>query len=267
MSSGWVSSRVRELAVLTWRNLIHIAREPMQLSDVTIFPVLFTLLFIYVFGAGIHVLGGYRNYVLAGMVAVNLTTTAGGTAVGLATDMSTGVIDRFRTLPMSRASVLAGRSVTDLLTSALGVAIVAVTGLAIGWRPHAGPASILAAFAVVLAFGYGLIWLNACFGLAGKSPESAQSLGLMIMFPVAFLSNAFVPTQGMAPVLRTLADWNPVSAVTSASRSLLGNPNPASTIHTWPMQHPVLASLAWSTAMVAICAPLAARQFRRRTTG
>jgi ABC transporter DrrB family efflux protein len=255
------------VVVLTRRNLVHIRREPLQLSDVTVQPVLFTLLFIYIFGSGIPIAGGsYKDYALAGLLLLNLTTSALGTAVGLSTDLSTGVIDRFRTLPMWRAAVLVGRSVSDILSAALCVVIVGLTGLAIGWRPDASLPSIVGAFAVALLFSYAVSWACACLGLVSKGPESAQSLGLIVLFPLAFVSNAMVPTQHMPTWLQTIADWNPVSAVTAAARHLLGNPNPSGSIHAWPMQHPVWAALGWSILIIVVCAPLAASLFRRRTT-
>src|SRR5580658_2766302 len=133
----WLAGRVRDVAVLTRRNLVHIAREPLQLSDVTVQPVLFTLLFVYVFGSGVAIPGGYSNFAIAGLMLVNLTTSAMGTAVGLSSDLTTGAIDRFRTLPMWRSAVLVGRSVADVLSAALCITIVAITGLVIGWRPDA----------------------------------------------------------------------------------------------------------------------------------
>jgi ABC-2 type transport system permease protein len=257
----------RDALVLTRRNLTHISREPMQLSDVTVQPVLFTLLFIYIFGAGIPVAGGsYTDFALAGLMALNLTTSVAGTAVGLSADLSTGAIDRFRTLPMWRSAVLVGRTLADLLTAFICLTIVMLTGLAIGWRAPNGVVSVVEVFAVFLFFSYSLSWATACIGLASQGPESAQSVGMVILFPLAFVSNAMVPTQHMPLVLRTIANWNPVSAVTAAARDLFGNPNPSSTIHAWPMQHPLEASLVWSIGMLAVCAPLAGWLYRRRTT-
>ncbi|HEY3977268.1 MAG TPA: ABC transporter permease [Streptosporangiaceae bacterium] len=265
---GPLARRARDIAVMTSRNLVHIAREPMQLSDVTIQPVLFTLLFVYVFGAGVVLPhgGSYTDFAIAGLLALNLTTSAIGTAVGLSDDLNGGVIDRFRTLPMWRPSVLVGRSLADLLTAALCTAFVAATGLAIGWRPGSGIASVAGGFAVFLLFAYGLSWACACLGIISKGPESAQGIGLVILFPLAVVSNALVPTQHMPEVLRVIADWNPVSAVTAASRHLLGNPNPSASVSAWPMQHPVVASLLWSLALLVIFAPLATVLYRRRTT-
>jgi ABC-2 type transport system permease protein len=266
--SGSLIRPIRDVAVLTGRNIVHIAREPLQLSDVTVQPVLFTLLFVYVFGSGVVLPhgGSYKAFAIAGLLALNLTTSSIGTAVGLSTDLNSGVIDRFRTLPMWRPAVLVGRSFTDLLTSAVCAAIVAVTGLAIGWRPEGSVASTIGGFAVFLLFSYALCWGCACLGIASKDPESAQGVGLVILFPLAIVSNALVPTARMPVVLRAIADWNPVSAVTAACRHLWANPNPSASIHAWPMQHPVVASLLWSVALLVIFAPLAASMYNRRTT-
>src|SRR5271157_704630 len=156
---------------MTRRNLVHISREPMQLSDVTIQPVLFTVLFVYIFGGGIPIPGGgsYKDFVLAGLLALNLVTSTMGTAVGLSTDLHEGMIDRFRALPIWRASVLVGRSIADLMTACLCALIVALTGLAVGWRPDAAFPSVIAGFWVVLLFTYSLTWIAACVGLNSKS--------------------------------------------------------------------------------------------------
>jgi ABC-2 type transport system permease protein len=253
---------------MTRRNLVHISREPMQLSDVTIQPVLFTVLFIYIFGGGIPIPGGgnYTDFVLAGLLALNLVTSTMGTAVGLSTDLHEGMIDRFRALPMWRAAVLVGRSIADLMTSCLCALIVALTGLAVGWRANASFLSVIGGFALVLFFAYSLTWIAACVGLNSKSPESAASFGFIVLFPLAFVSNAMVPTQHMPGWLQAVANWNPVSAVTAGARQLWGNPNPSSTIPAWPMQHPVQASLIWSVLILAVAAPVASYFFRRRTT-
>jgi ABC-2 type transport system permease protein len=266
--SPGLARRLNDVAVLTWRNLVHIAREPLQLSDVTVQPVLFTLLFVYVFGAGVVLPGGgtYVSFAIAGMLALNLTTSSMGTAVGLSTDLESGAIDRFRTLSMWRPAVLVGRTFADLLTATICAAFVAATGLIIGWRPDGSIAATTGGFGVFLLFSYALSWGCACLGMVSKGPESAQSIGLVILFPLAIVSNALVPTKHMPALLRVIANWNPVSAVTAAARHLFANPNPSATIHAWPMQHPILASLIWSVALIAIFAPLASYLYRRRTT-
>jgi len=262
----WLS----DVAVLTRRNLIHVAREPMQLSDATVQPVLFTLLFVTIFGAAMVLPGGgsYKAFAIGGLIAMNLTTAAMGTAVGLANDLSKGVMNRFRTLPMSRSAVLAGRTMTDVLSSVLCGSIVLLTGLAIGWRPGAGhgPAGVAAGLGVAVAFAYAMSWFTACIGLAVSDPESAQAVGMLVVFPMAFVSSCFVPTQGLPHWLAVIADWNPVSAVAASCRELFGNPNPAALTHTFPAQHPVLVAFVWSAVIVAVCAPVATRLLRLRTT-
>jgi ABC-2 type transport system permease protein len=262
-----IRGAVRDVVVMTTRNLVHLAREPLRLSDVTIQPVLFTLLFIYVLGAGLvlpdH--GSYKEFAIAGLLAMNLVTSAIGTAVGLSDDLGTGVVDRFRTLPMWKPAVLVGRSLTDLLTAILCGLIVIATGVVIGWRPHASPGEVIAGFAIFLLFSYALSWGCACIGLFSRDAESSQGIGLVILFPLAIVSDALVPTQHMPAAVRAIADWNPVSSVTAASRQLFGNPNPAATVHAWPLQHAVLASVIWSVALLAVFAPLASWLYRTRT--
>jgi ABC-2 type transport system permease protein len=265
-ASRW-ASWLEDVWVLTRRNLIHIRREPQQLSDVTIQPILFTLLFVYVFGAAMTVAGGgsYKLFVLPGLLVMNLTTSTVGTAIGLSTDINTGVIDRLRTLPMAQATILVGRSISDLLAAMLCAAFVAITGLAIGWRPDAGLGAIFAGFGIALLFSYALTWMNACLGMGVKSPEAAQGIVFVIMFPLAFVSNVFAPTQGMPGWVAAIASWNPVSAVASACRTLFHGPNPSATVSAWPMQHPVAAALIWSLGILAVCVPVAAWLYRTKT--
>ena len=258
---------LRDVWVVARRNLIHIAREPMQLGDVTVQPVLFTLLFVYIFGSGIPIVGGsYAAFAIGGLLLMNLTTSSVGTAVGMTADLSTGVIDRFRTLPMWAPAVLVGRSLTDVLTTILCSSIVAVTGLIVGWRPATGLASVVAGFGTALLFAYALSWLAACAGLWAKGPETAATLGFLVLFPLSFISNALVPTRGMPDWLRFVAEWNPVSAVAAACRELWGNPNPASATPAWAMQHPVFMALFWSIVILVVCVPTASILYRRRTT-
>jgi ABC transporter DrrB family efflux protein len=260
---------LHDAAVLTRRNLVHVRREPAQLSDVTVQPILFTLLFTQLFGAAMVLPGGgsYTDFAIGGLLIMNLATSAPmGTAVGLGSDMSTGVIDRFRTLAMRRSAIVAGRTFSDLLASTMCAVFVALAGLVVGWRPDCSALALLAGFGVALLFGYSLSWFGACVGLATKGPESAQSIGLIILFPLAFVSNAFVPTNNLPVWLGKVAAWNPVSAVAAAVRELWGNPNPSSTISEWPMQHPVAAAVIWSVVILGVCSVLATKLFKRRTT-
>ena len=256
---------IRDTLVLTRRSLARIAREPETLMDVTVQPLLFVLLFSYVFGSAIPLPGGgsYHEYLIGGMLGMGLAGTAPGTAVGLVSDMSTGLIDRFRSLPMSRAAVLAGRTIADLLTQVIGVIVVCGVGLAIGWRIHTAPADALAGFGLALLLGYAFTWAGACLGMTLRSPEAAQQLGFILFLPLTFISNAFVPTQGMPGWLQPVANWNPLSALAAACRHLFGNPDPSAAVHAWPMQHPALTVLAWSAALIAVFAPLSVRLYRR----
>ncbi|HEY4463347.1 MAG TPA: ABC transporter permease [Streptosporangiaceae bacterium] len=265
-SFSWL---LKDTMVLTRRSLARIVREPETLADVTIQPVIFVLLFAYVFGSAIRIPGGgnYHEYLIGGMLGMGLAGTAPGTAVGLVTDLSSGLIDRFRSLPMSRAAVLAGRTLSDLLTQVIGVVVVAAVGLAIGWRVHTGPGNIAAAFGLALLLGYAFTWAGACLGMTLRSAEAAQQTGFIFFLPLTFISNAFVPTQGMPGWLQAVANWNPLSALAAACRHLFGNPDPATSVRAWPMQHPGLAVVAWSALMLCVFAPLAVRLYRRKSLG
>ncbi|OWY60348.1 ABC transporter, partial [cyanobacterium TDX16] len=232
-------------------------------SDVTIQPVMFCLLFVYVFGAATVIPGGtYADFVVAGILILNLTTGSVGSAVGIAQDLQTGVIDRFRTLPMSPSAVLFGRSLSDLSAAALAATLVGLTGLVVGWRPDSSPLEVAAGFAIALGFAYACSWGSQCLGLWISEAEGAQGFAFVLFFPLSFISNAFVPTQGMPGWMQDFANWNPVSAVTAAVRDLWGNPNPSASIDAWPMQHPVEAALIWTAVLLAILIPLATRLYR-----
>jgi ABC-2 type transport system permease protein len=174
-------------------------------------------------------------------------------------------MDRLHTLPMSPTFILVGRSLSDLLAAVICSTIVALTGLAIYWRTSTSLVEVLAGFGIVLLFSYAFHWMASCLGLAVAGPESAEGIAFIEMIPLAFVSNVLVPAQGMPARLRTIAIWNPVSAVASACRELFGNPNPSALLHAWPMQHPTAASLIRSLAILAVSVPLAGRLYRRRT--
>ena len=221
------------------------------------------------FGGAIALLGGgnYHEYLIGGMLGMGLAQTAPGVAVAQVTDMSTGLIDRFRSLPMSRWAVLAARSIAELLTQMIGAVVVVCVGLAIGWRVHTNAADVIAAFALALLFGYAFTWAGICLGMTLRSPEAAQQTGFILFLPLMFISCAFVPIQGMPGWLQPVAEWNPMSAIATACRKLFGNPNPAAAIHSWPMQHPELAVLCWSAAILVVFAPLAVHLYRRKALG
>ena len=270
---GYVRGRVGEFVsdvwVLTKRSIARIRREPETLAEVTIQPILFVLMFAYVFGGAIGLPGGgsYHEYLIGGMLGMGLAQTAPGTAVAVVSDMSTGLIDRFRSLPMSRAAVLTARTIADLLTQVIGALVVAGVGLAIGWRVHTDAADVIAAFALALLFGYAFTWAGVCLGMVLRSPEAAQQSGFIIFLPLTFISSAFVPTQGMPGWLQPVAEWNPMSSLAAACRHLFGNPNPAAAVHAWPTQQPELAVICWSLGMLLVFAPLAVRLYRRKALG
>jgi ABC transporter DrrB family efflux protein len=270
---GGLAGLPRETWVLTCRSLARIRNEPATLSDVTVQPVMFTLLFAYVIGSAVD-LGGpfdgtaaYHEYLIAGLFGLTVIGTLAGTAVGMTADMETGLIDRFRSLPISRSAVLAGRTVSDLATNVLGLAVTAVTGLAIGWRVHTGPADVLAALGLVLLLSYAISWAGVCLGMVFHSAEATQQAAFIIFLPLGFVSNAFVPTSGMPAWLQTFANWNPVSAAAASCRNLFGNPNPAASLTAWPMQHPEAYTALWAVGMVAVFAPLAVHLYRRNAGG
>jgi ABC-2 type transport system permease protein len=201
------------------------------------------------------------------MLGMGLAQTAPGVAVALVSDMSTGLIDRFRSLPMSRWAVLVARSIAELLTQMISTVVVVCVGLAIGWRVHTNAPDVIAALALALLFGYAFTWAGVCLGMVLRSPEAAQQTGFLIFLPLTFISSAFVPTQGMPGWLQPVAEWNPMSALAAACRHLFGNPNPAASMHAWPMQHPELAVVCWSVGMLVVFAPLAVRLYRRKALG
>ena len=165
---------------------------------------------------------------------------------------------------MSRWAVLVARSIAELLTQLIGAAIVVCVGLAIGWRVHTGAGDVIEALALSLLFGYAFTWAGVCLGMILRSPESAQATGFIIFLPLTFVSSAFVPTQGMPGWLQPVANWNPMSALAAASRKLFGNPNPAAAVQVWPAQHPELAVVCWSAAILVVFAPLAVHLYRSK---
>jgi ABC transporter DrrB family efflux protein len=255
LADGWTVAR---------RNLSHVRHMPEKLMDVTLQPVIFVLLFTYVFGSAIRIPGGgsYKEFLMAGIFAQTLTFTCAGTAISMADDMSKGVVDRFRSLPIARSAVLVGRTAADLVTGMIGLAVLVTTALAVGWRVHDGLGRAVAGLLLLLLFGYAMSWLGTLVGLVVRDPESAQQVMFLVAFPLTFVANTFVPTQGMPAWLRAVADWNPLSAVVGAVRHLFGNaPLPAT--GPWPTQHPVPAALLWSFGILAVCLPLAVRRYRR----
>ncbi len=249
----WTAS---DAAVVTGRNLRHFVRQPQLLLFSTVQPVMFVLLFAFVFDGAIDVpTDDYLQYLLPGIFVQSVAFRAGQTAVGLAEDLDRGVIDRFRTLPMARSAVLAGRTFADLIRNLSIVVLMAGVGLLIGFRFEAGPAMALAAILVVSVFGYALSWVFAYVGLRAKGAEAAQSAGFVVMFPLVFASSVFVPISSMPPWLATFAGASPITHAADAARAL--------SLGTGPALAPTLLSLASTAAVLAVFVPLSVRAYRR----
>jgi len=253
--------------VVTKRNLIKIRRIPDLLIFSTIQPIMFVLLFAYVFGGSIQIPGvSYRDYLMPGIFVQTVAFGAGVTAIGLADDLQRGIVDRFRSLPMSRAAVLVGRTTSDLLNNVFVVIIMSLTGLLVGWRIHTGFGKGLAAYLLLLLFAYAMSWISAVIGLSVRSVEVAQSAGLIWMFPLTFVSSAFVAVDTLPGWLQPFANWNPISAVALALRDLWGNaPEGLARGSGFPAEHPVLLSLIWCALILAVSVPLAISRYRKAT--
>lgn len=253
-------------STIVWRNLIHIRRMPEMLLDVTVQSVMFVLLFAYVFGGAIAVAGSnYREFLLPGIMVQTMVFSSAIVAMGLTSDLQKGFVDRFKSLPVPRPAVLVGRSISSLIHSSIGIAVMALTGLLIGWRIRNGFADGVLAFALLLLFGFALIWLGIWVGSLMRTVEAVQGFMFTVMFPLTFVANTFVPTESMPSWLRAISEWNPVSAITQACRELWGNGPAAGPDAAWPLQHPILVSIGWSLVLTAVFAPLAVTAFRRRS--
>nr|WSW71405.1 ABC transporter permease [Streptomyces sp. NBC_00995] len=248
------------------RNLIRMTRIPEVVLFGLIQPIMFVVLFSYVFGGSMNIGGStdpvvYRNFLMAGIFAQTVTFATAGAGAGIADDMHKGLVDRFRSLPMARGAVLTGRTLADLVQTMFTVLVLTIVALLVGWRIHEGIPKALGAFGLLLLLGYAFSWIGALIGLSVRTPEAATSGGLIWLFPVTFISNAFVDSSQMAGWLQPIADWNPFSATVQACRVLFGNPG-VSTSDAWPMQHPVWASLIWSVLIIVVFRTLAVRKYR-----
>jgi ABC-2 type transport system permease protein len=267
-----VRTHPTNLAQQSWimvkRNMIHTKRMPEMLSDVTAQPIMFVLLFAFVFGASITNTGGasYREFLLPGIQAQTIVFSAFVVAAGITADVEKGIIDRFRSLPISRSSVLIGRSIASVIHSSLGVVVMALTGLAIGWRIRNSAAEAVLAFGLLLLFGFGMIWFGILIGSLMRTVEAVNGVMFTALFPVTFLANTFVPTEPMPHWLRVIAEWNPVSSLAQAMRELWGNGGPAPASAQLPLHYPVLSTILWSLALTAVFAPVALYAYARRTS-
>lgn len=259
-----MSQWLTDVRAVTTRNLIRAKRTPDVIVFAVLQPIMFVVLFSQVFGGAINVPGtDYTNFLMAGIFAQ--TAIFGSTFSGMfmAQDKKDGLIDRFRTLPMSNSAVVFARTVTDLLLNAVSLLVMVLTGLAVGWRPEAGLMGFLGGFGLLLLFSWCFSWVMVWLGLMVKSVEAMNSATFMLLFPLTFLSNAFVPSQTMPTVLRVFAEWNPVSSLVQATRKLFGNLGDAPVPDSWPMQHPLAAVLGGLIVVVLIFCPLAISRYRK----
>ncbi|MBP1160895.1 ABC-2 type transport system permease protein [Rhodococcus sp. PvR044] len=256
---------VRDGATIAKRNVIKIRRVPDLLIFTTLSPIMFVLLFAYVFGSSIEVPGmSYKEFLIAGIFTQSVIFGATWTGLGLAEDIQKGFIDRFRSLPMAQSAVLVGRTTSDVLINVVSLVVMSLAGLAVGWRIHTSVLEAAAAYVLLLLFAYALSWVMAVVGLWIRTPEVYSNASFMVIFPLSFIANTFVPTTNLPPVLKVIAEWNPVSAVTQAVRELFGNTNPALVVpDVWPLQNPVVASLAWIVGILVVFVPFAIHRYKK----
>ncbi|MBB1197131.1 ABC transporter permease [Curtobacterium flaccumfaciens] len=249
---------------VTKRNLIKLKRSPDMLVFAVLQPIMFVLLFSQVYGGAIQVQGtDYTQFLMAGIFAQTVVFGATFSGSAMAQDLKEGLIDRFRTLPMSASAVLVGRTNSDLVLNSISMAIMMLTGLAVGWRVNSSPLEFLAGIALLLLFSYAFSWVMALLGMSVKTPEVINNASFMILFPLTFISNAFVPSDTLPLVLRVFAEWNPVSSLVQAARELFGNVGSAPVPDIWTMQHPVLTVLIGIAVMLVVFVPWAVNKYTR----
>lgn len=257
---GPVARYFRETGLLIARGLRTIPRVPERLSDVTIQPVMFTLLFLYVFGSAIHVTGmTYQNYLLPGLLGQSVAFGVIGAGVATSTDFTSGVVDRFRSLPVVRMSVISAQVVGQIIEQILGIVIVSGVGLALGWRPHLGAARLVELLALMLLGLFAFTWVGVLAGMLIRSSDAMQGIGFAVMLPLSFLAGTFVPIAGMKLVPRAIAEWDPLSALVAAVRQVCQGTTSGGSLQ---LDHPVPAMIAWCVLLIAVCVPLALRRFR-----
>jgi ABC-2 type transport system permease protein len=255
-------------AVVAKRNLIKVKRVPEVLIWTTMSPIMFVLLFAYVFGGQIGDVApgvSYREYLIAGVFVQTVIFGSTFTGAGLAEDMTKGIIDRFRSLPMSRSAVLVGRTGSDILYNSISILVMTIAGLIVGWRIQTGVVEAIGGFALLLLFAYAVSWIMALVGLKVSSVEVVQNASFMFIFPVTFIANTFVEIGNLPGPLRVFAEWNPVSSAAQAVREAFGNVAGAPP-DVWSLQNPVAYTLIWIGIILAVFIPLSVRQYKKAAT-
>jgi ABC-2 type transport system permease protein len=252
----------RQTMLLTWRSLRAIPRVPERLLDVTVQPAVFIVLFLYVFGSAIHIPHiPYKDYLFPGILAQSMAFGIFGAGTATANDMKEGVIDRFRSLPVSRLSIISAQVLGQMAEQVLGIAITVGIGLALGWGPKFSFLHGLELFGLILLSLTAFTWVGVLFGLIVRVPEAVQGVGFIVIFPLTFMAGTFTPIGGMVPLFRAIADWDPISAFVAAVRTLT---TPAYHVKgSWQLDHPELAAALWCVILIGIAAPLALRRFNR----
>ena len=260
-----MTNAVSDGLVITKRNLIKIKRVPDVLVFSTVSPIMFVLLFAYIFGSAITVPGvNYREFLMGGIFVQTVIFGSTWTGASLAEDLQKGIIDRFRSLPMSRSAVLVGRTAADVGNNIVVIVVLALTGLVAGWRIRSSVLEAIAGFLLLLLFAYAISWVMAVVGLAVRTPEIVNNASFIVIFPLTFMANTFVPIDNFPTVIKVVAEWNPVSATTQAVRELFGNTHPAfPPPDVWPLRNPELYALLWVVVILLVFVPLAVRQYRR----
>ena len=260
---GGPRQALRDGLLVAWRNLKRIPRIPELAIFAILQSIMFVLLFAFVFGGAIPLPGGgsYREFLMPGIFAQTIVFAAATTAIGMTDDVNKGIIDRFRSLPMARSAVLTGRTFSDVVYNGGILVVLMLSGLAVGWTVHTGLGALVAGVALLLLFAFAMAWIGVWLGLNVPTVEVAQQVVFIVLFPITFVSNVFVPPQSLPSFLQPVAEWNPTSTLTGALRQLWGNPNPyAST--SFPAENPVLVTLAWVVVIIAIFGPLGVRRYR-----
>ena len=259
-------SAFRDTMIITQRQLRLLTRVPEVLIFSTIQPVIFVLLFRYVFGGSISTdqPGGYVQLLMPGIFVQTVAFTLAGTAAGLAEDMKKGLIDRFRSLPISQLALVLGRTLGDSLLNIVVLAVMGIAGYVVGWRPTSGLFNVAIGFIFLLLFGYALSWVGIFVGLSASDARVVQNVSFIITFPLTFLSNAFAPTTGMPRALQYFAEWNPVSTMVAGCRELFGLENQfGATAGSFPSENPLLTSFLYMILIMVIFIPLSVRKYKR----